>query len=471
MLRVYNTMSGKKEIFKPIEDKTVRMYVCGPTVYDNAHIGHARSAVVFDVINRWLSYLGYKVIYVRNYTDIDDKIIKRSEERGVPWDQIAKMYIKSYEEDLRALNVEEPTYKPRVTGHIREIIEMVQGLIDKGYAYASDGDVYFSVEKFKDYGKLSKRKIDELLAGARVNISEKKRNPLDFALWKFSKPNEPGWPSPWGRGRPGWHIECSVMAMKYLGETIDIHGGGLDLVFPHHENEIAQSEAFTGKPFAKYWIHNGFVMVNREKMSKSLGNFFTIKQILAKFEPDVLRLFLLSTHYRSPIDFSFEALNDSKRAFEKFTNLLSSRKTIKSLEILNETGEKVDVDLYRKLFLEAMNDDFNTAKAIGILFDLVKKVNVLKDNYVKSNSIPKGSRESILNAIDFIEDSLKLLGFRLKYREISRLDDELIEMLIDVRNELRKRKEFGLSDMIRDRLANLGVIIEDLPSKTIYKRN
>ena len=470
-IKVFNTLTEKKEEFVPLEGKTVRMYVCGPTVYDHAHIGHARSAVVFDVIRRWLEYRGYKVIYVRNYTDIDDKIIKRSREEGIPWYEVAQKYIDSYEEDMRALNVKEPTYKPRVTEHIPEIIKVVKGLIEKGYAYEANGDVYFSVEKFPGYGKLSKRKLEELIAGARIEPGEGKRNPLDFALWKKSKESEPGWESPWGIGRPGWHIECSVMSMKYLGETIDIHGGGLDLIFPHHENEIAQSESYTGKPFVRYWIHNGFVMVNKEKMSKSLGNFFTVKEILEKFSPDVLRLFLLSTHYRSPIDFSTERLEEAERSLKRLINFIDSREVISSLPEKGEEGEVIDVESYRKEFEEAMDDDFNTAKALGVLFELVKEANQLKDRYLREGKIPKATKTSLIEAVEFVENMLKLLGLKLEREKEEGIEDELIKLLVEVRGELRKRKIFDLADMIRDRLKELGITLEDLPTGTVYKKD
>ena len=471
MVRVFDTLTEKKREFKPLEDKTVKMYVCGPTVYDHAHIGHARSAVVFDVIRRWLEYKGYKVIYVRNYTDVDDKIIKRSREEGIPWYEVAEKYIKSYEEDMRALNVKEPTYKPRVTEHIREIIEMINGLIDKGYAYEADGDVYFSVEKFTEYGKLSKRKIDELIAGARIEPGEKKRNPLDFALWKKSKEGEPGWESPWGIGRPGWHIECSAMSMKYFGETMDIHGGGLDLIFPHHENEIAQSEAYTGKTFVRYWIHNGFVMVNKEKMSKSLGNFFTIKDILKEFSPDVLRLFLISTHYRNPIDFSFERLKDAERSLSRLLNFIESRKIIEELPISEEKSKELNIESFRLEFESAMDDDFNTAKALGVLFEFVKSANPLKDKAIKENKIAASEKKALFEAIDFVENILKLLGFKLEKEKEKGIEDELIKLLIDIRSELRKRRAFDLADLIRNKLKEIGITLEDLPSGTIYKRS
>ncbi len=470
MVYVTNTMTGEKEEFKPLEDRTVKMYVCGPTVYDHAHIGHARSAVVFDVIRRWLEYRGYRVIYVRNYTDVDDKIIRRAKEEGISWREVAEKYIASYEEDMRALNVKEPTYKPRVTEHIREIVEMIDGLIEKGYAYEAGGDVYFSVKKFPEYGKLSKRNIEELRAGARIEPGENKKDPLDFALWKRSKEGEPGWESPWGVGRPGWHIECSVMSMKYLGETMDIHGGGLDLIFPHHENEIAQSESYTGKTFARYWVHNGFVMVNREKMSKSLGNFFTIKEILERFSPDVLRLFLLSTHYRSPIDFSFERLEDSERALKRLLNFVDSLAAVESLEVVEGEGEPVSVSGFRELFESAMDDDFNTARALGALFELVKSANLLKDRALKEGKITRAEKHSFKEAVEFVENALKTLGFRLERERESSLEEKLIELLIEVRGELRRKKDFQLADLIRDRLKELGIALEDLPTGTIYKR-
>jgi len=470
MIYITNTMTGEKEEFKPLENKTVKMYVCGPTVYDHAHIGHARSAVVFDVIRRWLEYRGYKVIYVRNYTDVDDKIIRRAKEEGISWKEVAEKYIASYEEDMKALNVKEPTYKPRVTEHIREIVEMIDGLIEKGYAYEAGGDVYFSVKKFPEYGKLSKRNVEELRAGARIEPGENKKDPLDFALWKKSKEGEPGWESPWGVGRPGWHIECSVMSMKYLGETMDIHGGGLDLIFPHHENEIAQSESYTGKTFARYWVHNGFVMVNREKMSKSLGNFFTIKEILERFSPDVLRLFLLSTHYRSPIDFSFERLEDSERALKRLLNFIDSTSAVESLEVVEGEGEPISVSSFRELFESAMDDDFNTAKALGALFELVKRANLLKDRALKEGKITKAEKLSFREAVEFVENALRTLGFKLERERESGLEEKLIELLIEVRGELRKKKEFQLADLIRDRLKELGIALEDLPTGTVYKR-
>jgi len=471
MIKLTDTLTEEKVEFRPLEERTVKMYVCGPTVYDHAHVGHARSAVVFDAIRRWFEHRGYRVIFVRNYTDIDDKIIKRAREERLSWREVAEKYIASYEEDMEALNVKEPTFKPRVSEHIREIVEMIDGLIEKGYAYQAGGDVYFSVEKFPEYGKLSKRKVEELLAGARIEPGERKRNPLDFALWKESKEGEPGWKSPWGYGRPGWHIECSAMSMKYLGETMDIHGGGLDLIFPHHENEIAQSESYTGKTFARYWVHNGFVMVNREKMSKSLGNFFTVKEILERFSPDTLRLFLLSTHYRSPIDFSVERLEEAKRGLERLTNFLRVKEAVEGVETIEGEGSPLPVARFKEAFERAMDDDFNTARALGVLFELVKEGNLLKDRALKETRITKEEKASLLDAVELLEWALKTLGFRLEEEKREEgIEEELIKLLIEVRGELRKKREFALADRIRDRLKELGIALEDLPTGTVYKR-
>ncbi len=471
MLFVSDTLTGKKVKFEPLQEGKVKIYVCGPTVYDNAHIGHARSAVVFDVVVRWLKYLGYDVTYVRNYTDIDDKIIKRSREEKIPWHEVAEKYIKSYEEDMRALNVKEPSFKPRVSRHIDDIIRVIQGLIDRGHAYVADGDVYFSVKSFKDYGKLSKRDTQQLLAGARVEPGEGKRDPLDFALWKRAKEGEPSWDSPWGKGRPGWHIECSVMSMKYLGETLDIHGGGLDLIFPHHENEIAQSESFTGKTFTRYWLHNGFVTIKGEKMSKSLGNFYTVKDILKEFKPPVLRLFLLSTHYRSPIDFSFDALKEVESALSRVKNFLKSAEALKSLPRGQIGEEPLDVNAFKAAFEDAMNDDFNTARALGVVFELIRAANTLKKSAIEQNRISDEVLESLESALSFVNWAFsEILGIELSDERGEGKEEKLIELLIDVRNRLRKEKNFELADYIRDRLKELGVTLEDLPSGTVYRR-
>ncbi|MGD0585932.1 MAG: cysteine--tRNA ligase, partial [Oryzomonas sp.] len=386
-LRVYNTLSGEKETFVPLIPGRAGMYVCGVTVYDYCHIGHARANVVFDVIYRYLRYAGYDVTYVRNYTDIDDKIINRANQEGVDYCTITDRYIQAFDEDMERLGLAKPTVEPKATDHIGGIIAIIETLISKGHAYESEGDVYYAVETFPDYLKLSKRNLDEMKAGARVEVGDKKRHPMDFALWKDSKPGEPWWQSPWGKGRPGWHIECSAMSMEFLGATFDFHGGGKDLIFPHHENEIAQSEAANGCRFVRYWLHNGFVNINSEKMSKSLGNFFTIRQVLEKFDPETLRFFILSAHYRSPIDFSDQNLDEARTGLERIYSclaaldeaLLGNPETpeLAAVEPLTEAG----MDLQERLenliprFSEAMDDDFNTAQVLGMLFDAVRASN------------------------------------------------------------------------------------------------
>ncbi|MDP2158402.1 MAG: cysteine--tRNA ligase, partial [Nitrospirota bacterium] len=391
-MKLYNTLSGKKEDFIPVTPGQVMMYVCGITVYDHCHIGHARSAIVFDIMRRYLAYRGYKVTFVKNFTDIDDKIINRAKQDGIAWNEVAEKYIAEYYQDMDQLGVGRADIEPRATEHIQEIIDITKGLVDKGYAYAVDGDVYFQIEKFSDYGKLSKRDLDDMIAGSRVDINEKKRSPMDFALWKASKQGEPSWDSPWGQGRPGWHIECSAMSQKHLGDTFDIHGGGADLTFPHHENEIAQSEAYTGKPFAKYWVHNGFITIDKEKMSKSLGNFFTIKEILGNFDAEAVRFFLLSTHYRSPIEFSDEQLREAEVSIDRY---YASALRIADFLGQDQAKEKAGADekAFEELmgkFLdrvkEAMDDDFNTALAIGHVFELIRALNKYMDGK------PSGSR-------------------------------------------------------------------------------
>ncbi|MGD9230284.1 MAG: cysteine--tRNA ligase, partial [Desulfobacterales bacterium] len=376
-LRVFNTLGGKKERFEPLKPGRVRMYVCGPTVYDDCHIGHARSVVVFDVIARYLKAKGYDVTYVRNFTDVDDKIIDKANQLGMDWKAVAEKYITEFYRDMDALNVERATIEPKATEHINQILKFVEKLIQKGFAYRINGDVYYSVEKFKEYGKLSGRRLEDMEAGARVDIDERKRNPFDFVLWKSSKPGEPAWESPWGMGRPGWHIECSAMSNEYLGETFDIHGGGKDLCFPHHENEIAQSESVSEKLFVKYWIHNGFVNINHEKMSKSLGNFLMIKDVLKKYHPETVRLFLLSNHYRSPIDFTDQALDEARKGLDKMYALLLRVDNIMGVE---STQDIKSGDFWQQ-FCEAMDDDFNSARGIGIIFDMVRKVNRMLDQY------------------------------------------------------------------------------------------
>ena len=410
-LKIYNTMGRRKEPFDPLVPGEVRMYACGPTVYDRAHIGHARAALTFDVMWRYLEYRGYKVIYVRNYTDVDDKIINRAQEWGRGWDSLAEEQIEAYRQDMRALGLRTPTHEPRATQHIQEMITIIQVLIERGVAYCVDGDVYFEVRRCPDYGRLSHRSLEELRAGARVEVDHRKRDPLDFALWKASKPGEPSWDSPWGPGRPGWHIECSAMSMKYLGETFDIHGGGADLIFPHHENEIAQSECATGKPFGRYWVHNGFVNIHAEKMSKSLGNVLMIHELLSQVRPCALKLFLFGTHYRAPIDFSPEALVRESAAEDRFRHVLVELQRIKatrpaqadvrcddSLPLIRQIREA------EKEFTEAMDDDFNSPRALAALFDLTRDINLaLKE--------AEGSPDAgLLNALALAGETLRRLG-------------------------------------------------------------
>jgi cysteinyl-tRNA synthetase len=487
-LRVYNTMTGKKEEFIPLHDGKIGMYACGVTVYDLCHIGHARSAIVFDAIYRYLKYRGYEVTFVRNFTDIDDKIIKRANEQGVDCKAIAEKYIDEFNVDMGKFGLEKPKFEPRATEHISEMIQLISTLIEKGYAYRSEGDVFFSVEKFREYGKLSKRNLEEMQAGARVGIDEKKQNPLDFALWKASKPGEPFWESPWGKGRPGWHIECSVMSQKYLGETLDIHGGGKDLIFPHHENEIAQSEAATGKPFARYWIHNGFVNINKEKMSKSLGNILTLKEIFKDWHPEAIRLFLLSSHYRSPLDFSFDALSEVKSALDRFYatleaiqkelkgSSLSSQKKIESSAI--EDCRQI-LESFQAQFEEAMDDDFNTAQALGYFFDLQRHLNSLLDILKKQRA------EEILAMLKegfgyfirfgsifglFQEDPRNYLNEQKKegLRRLNLAEGEILRR-IDERNLARKEKNWKRADEIRNDLLSKGIVLEDTPAETIWK--
>jgi len=475
MLRVYNTLTDGKEPFRPIRDGEVKMYACGVTVYDHSHIGHARGAVVFDMIRRYLAYRGFSVTYVRNFTDVDDKIIRRANEEGVDSEVIAKRYIEEYQKDMAALGVERADIEPRATEHIAEIIDLVQRLVDKGHAYEAGGDVLFEVATLPDYGKLSKRKLDELQAGARVEVDEKKKSPLDFVLWKGSKEGEPAWESPWGAGRPGWHIECSAMSRAHLGDSIDIHGGGKDLIFPHHENEIAQSEAATGKPFVRYWLHNGFVNIDQEKMSKSLGNFFTIKEVLEKFDPEAVRLFLLTTHYRSPIDFSDRNIHDADRARRRVYNLLQ---TVDRLLAENPAaGEErrapaeveAAVESMLARFEEAMDDDFNTAKALGNLFEVVRILNGAVQD------LPAGEAAALIPLLRRFRENIDRIGTVLGlFRESppSVLKGEAdassreIETMIEARLAARKRKDWAEADRLRDELAARGVRLKDRPDGT-----
>ena len=389
-LRIYNTLTGKVEEFVPINPPNVLIYTCGVTVYDDSHVGHGRSLIVFDVFRRFLEHMGYRVKFVRNFTDVDDKIINKAKEECADFMTVAYRYIASYYIDMENIRVRPADVEPRVTEHIKEIVEVIKALIDKGYAYESGGDVYFSVSAFPEYGTLSKRNIEELEAGARVEPSEKKRNPLDFALWKSAKAGEPAWDSPWGPGRPGWHTECVAMIFKHLGQTIDIHAGGLDLVFPHHENEIAQAEALTGKPFARYWVHNGLVTVGGQKMSKSLGNYITLKEVYSKYHPDILRLLVLFTHYRSPLDFSWEKMEETKRAYERLLNALEDLELLKKLPSYEEKGtdplfEKVKET--EEAFFQALGEDFNTPQALAVIYNLVSELNKIKNKAFSEGKI------------------------------------------------------------------------------------
>jgi len=486
-LRVHNTLTGDKEDFVPLHEKKVGMYVCGVTVYDLSHIGHARSAIVFDTIYRYLRYRGYEVTFVRNFTDIDDKIIKRANEEGVDTKTVAEKYIAEFNADMGRLGLEKPSVEPKATEHIPEMIRLISTLLQKGVAYQSGGDVFFSVRKFKDYGKLSKRDLEEMQAGARVEIDEKKENPLDFALWKASKPREPFWESPWGKGRPGWHIECSVMSQKYLGETLDIHGGGRDLIFPHHENEIAQSEAATGKTFVRYWVHNGFVNINKEKMSKSLGNILTVKRILEDWHPEVLRLFFLSHHYRSPVDYSEDSLSEAKTGLDRFYSTIHGLKEeVKKPPVSRRKIEPMVIENYRSAiesfparFEEAMDDDFNTAQALGYFYDLQTQLNGLL-------SLSKGQpTEEMITLLSRGANHFRTKGwvFGLFREEPERylthqkeeglkrlnLTEQVVLRSIEERNLARKEKNWQRADDIRKDLLSKGVVLEDTPSGTLWK--
>lgn len=477
-IRIYNTLTKQKEIFEPLDPDKVRIYVCGPTVYDSCHVGHARSVVVFDVIVRYLRNQGYEVIYVRNFTDIDDKIIRRANELEIDAREVAEKYIHEFYEDMDALNVERATLEPRATEHIDDIINVVQGLIRKNMAYPVDGDVYFSVESFPGYGKLSGRNLEDMEAGARVAVDERKKNPYDFALWKAAKPGEPSWDSPWGKGRPGWHIECTAMSSSLLGESIDIHGGGKDLVFPHHENEIAQSEAAFGKQFVKYWVHNGFVNINQEKMSKSLGNFLLIKDILKTYHPETVRLFLLSNHYRSPIDFNEKAMEEASGALERVYTFLE--RVDKTFKMSSRTTFSAHGDLWQQFCL-AMNDDFNTAQGLGAVFAAVRDLNRLLDT--SAVHISETEAQNIQSAYTDLAGIGSILGiftqspesyFDQKRRtglKKESVDPEWIKGKIRERAEARASKNWAKADKIREELLKMNIILEDRADGTVWKYN
>ena len=469
MIKIYNTLTGHLDEFKPIKEKEVSMYVCGPTVYNYIHIGNTRPAVFFDTVRRYLEYRGYKVNYVQNFTDVDDKMINKANAENVTVKEIADRYIKAYFEDTANINLkEEGMTRPKATDNIDGMIDIIESLIEKGYAYESNGDVYFEVKKYKDgYGELSKQNIEDLESGARINVNEIKKDALDFALWKSSKPNEPSWDSPWGKGRPGWHIECSAMSRKYLGESFDIHGGGLDLIFPHHENEMAQSKCGCGGTFARYWMHNGYININGEKMSKS-GSFVLLRDILKSFEGRVIRLFILGSHYRKPMEFSDYELNQAKSSLERIENTLKRIKDIDSEARGENNCEELLItkNEIEQKFIEAMDDDFNTAQALGYVFELIKAVNKALDD----GEVSKKGLEILNEVFDYLNVVIQeVLGVKLKLEaEVNNISAELIEFILELRKNARDEKNWALSDKIRDRLLDMGIKIKDGKDKTTW---
>lgn len=457
-MKVFNSLTKKKEDFVTIKPGEVSMYVCGPTVYDYFHVGNARTFIIFDTVRRYLEYRGYKVRFVQNFTDIDDKMINRANKENITVKELGDRFIEEYYKDADALNLKRATVNPRATEFINQIIDFVKALIEKGYAYEVDGDVYFSTKKFSGYGKLSGQNLEDLQAGARISVDERKKDPMDFAVWKSQKPGEPAWESPWGMGRPGWHIECSCMAHDLLGETIDIHAGGSDLMFPHHENEIAQSEARSGKAFANYWLHAAFLNINNQKMSKSLNNFFTAREILKEYDPDVIRLFMLSGHYRTQLNFSRELLDSAKSAAERLYNSINNLENllveVKVNEITAEEKEYLKVlDGYKQKYIEKMDDDFNTADGISVIFDLIKDINI--------NITVNSSKELVQKSLEIIRELGMPLGILQKSTK-GQLEEE-IEKLIEERQQARKNKDWALADKIRDDLKAQGIVLEDTP--------
>lgn len=466
-MKIYNTMTRKKEEFIPLEEGKVKMYVCGPTVYNFIHLGNARPFTVFDTLRRYFEYRGYEVTYIQNFTDVDDKIIKRSHEEGISPEEVAEKYIKEYFIDCDGLGIKRATVHPQVTDNIENIIVFVQDLIDKGYAYEAGGDVLFRTRKFKEYGKLSHQNIEELELGARIDVDDKKEDPLDFVLWKAKKEGEPGWQSPWGEGRPGWHIECSVMSNRYLGNTIDIHAGGQDLQFPHHENEIAQSECRNGHTFARYWMHNGYINVDGEKMSKSLGNFFTVRDISKKYDLGLVRFFLLATQYRNPVNFSDTVLEQAKAGLERLTNARDNAEFILgNLADSSLRDEEKDLatglDKYRERFIEAMDDDLNTADAISVIFELAK--------FMNTNISDQSSKEFVQLNLDIFNELTGVLNIANKYVEEDDSLSQKVEDLIAKRAQAKKEKNFALADQIRDELTAMGIAIEDTRQGVKWKR-
>ena len=466
-MKLYNTLTRKKEEFRPIEENKVRMYSCGPTVYNYFHIGNARPFIIFDTLRRYFEYRGYAVKFVQNFTDIDDKMIKRANEEGITVKELADRFIKEYYTDAEGLGIEHATIHPKATENIDAIIDLIKTLEEKGHAYAVNGDVYFSTKSFAEYGKLSHQNLDDLDLGSRIDVDERKKDPMDFALWKAQKPGEPAWESPWGMGRPGWHIECSAMARKYLGETIDIHSGGQDLIFPHHENETAQSEAASGKPFANYWLHNAFLNVNNEKMSKSLGNFFTVRDVAQHFDYEVIRFFMLSAHYRSPVNFSDDMLEQAKSGLERMYKCLENLEYLEKnagekAASADETGMLNKLEELKTKFIDAMDDDLNTADAISAIFEIVKELNT---NITASSDT---SKETITKSISVLKELGGVLGLLSKQKN-DNLDAE-VEELINRRQQARKDKNWKLADEIRDTLKNMGIVLEDTPQGVKWKR-
>ena len=475
-IKVYNTLKREKQIFKPIEEGKVKIYVCGVTPYNHPHIGNARPAVTWDIIRRYLEYIGYHVDFIQNFTDVDDKIINKANAEKSDWKTVSTRYIDAYFKVMDALHIRRADIYPYVSKHMEDIIDMVKTLIEKGHAYVLGNDVYYDISTFKDYCKLSGRKVEDMLAGARVMVNTAKRNPGDFALWKGAKPGEPFWESPWGNGRPGWHIECSVMSTHYLGATFDFHGGGSDLIFPHHENEIAQSEGATGQKFVKYWLHNGFITINSEKMSKSLNNFFLVKDVLEKYSGDALRYFLLSTHYRSPLDFSDERLEEAEKNMSKLKDVIARIKEMEKEEGKVETNESVSLKKAAartiEEFRQAMNDDFNTGLATGVLFDFVKDINIY---YNAVNSGVAIDKEAVIEAKETFKTILDILGileneWNIQESYAGSDYDALMEMILSVRETARKEKQYKLADEIRDKLAELGITVEDSATGARWKK-
>nr|WP_294575444.1 cysteine--tRNA ligase [uncultured Romboutsia sp.] len=464
-MKLYNTLTRKKEEFIPLEEGKVKMYVCGPTVYNYIHIGNARPFIMFDTLRRYLQYKGYDVTFVQNFTDVDDKIIKRGHEEGISPEEVANKYIDEYFVDADGLGIKRADVHPRVTDNIQQIIDFVKDLEDKGYAYEVNGDVYFDTKKFEGYGKLSKQNQDELEAGARIEVNDQKKHPMDFVLWKSKKEGEPGWNSPWGEGRPGWHIECSVMSNRYLGESIDIHGGGQDLAFPHHENEIAQSEARSGKTFSNYWIHNGYININNEKMSKSKGNFFTVRDISKQYDLEIVRFFMLSAHYRNPVNFSDEMLNQAKAGLERLYNAKEKLEfTISNLSESSirdeEKGLVNELESYKTKFINAMEDDLNTADAVSAIFELSK--------FINTNVNETSSLEFAKMCLDKFNELTGVLNIVNKKNDD--ILDKDIEELIQKRADAKKNRDFKLADDIRQELLDKGIVLEDTRQGTKWKR-